>query len=253
MTIVEQFRECFKDVPVGTRFTRKEIIDKIHAQFGTNETSIIPSDHSYNMTNKGIRGSNRENNFFLNVGDGEYEYVGEHFTGMPISDVIQLYKKDFERVNSEERYKWLAIGWYKKHWDIDAPDFASMFSSAFSRHVNLLAANMYYPYKMACQYAERHPEEARELFRQLYDESLPLAQRYNTFRAGFKTFIDERLEEEQGRTKHLNHYQDLHAVSVYYQPKKSGDMLTTRFPQAFRKKTINEIHDMCSRATKKQG
>ena len=158
VTIVEQYRECFKDVPVGTKFTRKQIIDMMHEKFGTNETSIIPSDHSYNMTNKGLRGANRENNFFLNVGDGEYEYVGEHFTGMAISDVIQLYKLDFERVNREERYKWEAIGWYKKHWDIDAPDFARMFSVSFSKHLNLLAAGMYYPYKMACQYAEAYPE-----------------------------------------------------------------------------------------------
>ena len=189
MTIVEQFRECFKDVPVGTRFTRKQIIDMLHERFGTNETSIIPSDHSYNMTNKGIRGLNRDNNFFLNVGDGEYEYVGEHFTGMAISDVIQLYKQDFEQVNREERYKWVAIGWYKKHWNIDAPDFARMFSVAFSKHSNLLMSRMYYPYGMACEFAEEYPEDARAIFRQLFDESIPLNQRYRAFRERFNEYI----------------------------------------------------------------
>ena len=214
MTIVEQFRECFKDTPIGTRFTRKQIIDMLHDKYGTNETSIIPSDHCYNMTNKGLRGSNRENNFFLNVGEGEYEYVGEHFTGMAISDVIQLYKQDFERINSEERYKWEAIGWYKAHWNIEAPDFSRMFSVSFSKNANLLAAAMYYPYSMACEYAESHPEEARALFRQLYDETIPLSQRYRAFREGFNHYIAEKMESE-GKTKKLNHYQDLHAVSVY--------------------------------------
>lgn len=109
MTITEQYRECLKDIPIGTKLTRSQIIDMLHTKYGTNETSIIPSDHCYNMTNKGLRGSNRDNNFFLNVGNGEYEYVGEHFTGMAISDIIQLYKQDFERVDSEERYMDIAV------------------------------------------------------------------------------------------------------------------------------------------------
>ncbi len=215
MTINEQIRECFKDVAIGTRFSRKQIIEMLHEKYGTNETSVMPSDHCYNMTNKGLRGSNRVNNFFLNVGEGEYEYVGPHFTGMAISDVIQMYKKEFARVDSQERYKWIAIGWYKAHWNIDDPDFAGMFANAFRKHGNLLMAQMYYPYKMACEYAEKHPEEARALFRQLYDESIPLGQRYKTFRAAFNDYIKEKLQEEQGRKKHLNHYQDLHAVTVY--------------------------------------
>ena len=217
MTIVEQFRECFKDVPIGTRFTRKQIIDMLHDRFGTNETSIIPSDHSYNMTNKGLRGSNRDNNFFLNVGDGEYEYVGENFTGVALSEVIEEYKKNFTWLDNDERYKWKAIAWYKDHWNIDDPDFANMLSVAFSRQGNLLVAQMYFPYKMACDFAEEHPEEMRALFRQLYDESIPLAHRYKAFRAGFNEFVAERKEKdpEKYKNRNLNHYQDLHAVSVY--------------------------------------
>ena len=212
MTITEQYRECLKDIPIGTKLTRTQIIDMLHSKYGTNETSIVPSDHCYNMTNKGLRGSNRDNNFFLNVGNGEYEYVGEHFTGMAISDIIHLYKQDFERVDSEERYKWRAIRWYKEHWDIYAQDFARMFAVAFSKHVNLLLSRMYYPYAMACEFAERYPEEARALFRQLYDKSIPLAQRYRTFRERFNEYAEERTKEEG---KKLNHYQDLHAISVY--------------------------------------
>ena len=157
MTIVEQYRKCFKEYPVGTKFTRKQIINLMHEGFGVNESSVIPSDHSYNMTNKGLRGASRSNNFFLNIGNGEYEYVGEDYAGMAISDIIQAYKADFAHMDHDERYKWVAIGWYKKHWDIDAPDFAAMFASAFSKHVNLLSGAMYLPYKMACECAEKHP------------------------------------------------------------------------------------------------
>ena len=217
MTIIEQIRECFKDVPIGTRFTRQQIVDMLHEKYGTNKTSIIPSDHCYNMTNKGLRGSSRDNNFFLNVGEGEYEYVGDHFTGMALSELIDKYKQNFTWLNEDERYKWVAIKWYKDHWDIEAQDFPEMLNLAFKKHVNLLNSQMYYPYRMAYEFAQDHPDEVRSLFRQLYDESVPLGQRYKAFRAGFNGFIAERKEKnpERYKTRNLNHYQDLHAVSVY--------------------------------------
>ena len=125
--IVDQYRQCFKDVPIGTKLSRQEIIDRIHAAFGTNESSIIPSDYCYNMTNKGkLDGSP---NFFLNVGTGLYEYVGESYVGIGIAEVIEAYKADFARIDEDERYKWQAIKWYQDHWNIDAQDFAAMFTS----------------------------------------------------------------------------------------------------------------------------
>ena len=224
MKLVEQYRECFKDYPIGTKFTRKEIIDMVNQRFGTNPSSILPSDHCYNMTNKGKRGAARDNNFFLNIGDGEYEYVGEHYIGVAIADIIRDYKVDFERVDREERYKWEAIGWYKEHWNIDSPNFAEMFADAFGKAGNLLTSHMYYPYRMACEYAEHDPEAVRELFRKLYDENIPLAERYSAFREGFKKSIAIRQEKTSDGTKILNHYQDLHAVSVY---------LTFEYPEKY--------------------
>ena len=122
--------------------------------------------------------------------------------------VIKHYKEHFDSVNKEERYKWEALGWYKKHWNIEAENFATMLETAFrqDKFVNLLAANMYWPYKMAVEFAKKDPETVRSLFRVLYDESIPLAERYTLFRNGFS---------EQYKSQELNHYQDLHAVSVY--------------------------------------
>ena len=123
-----------------------------------------------------------------------------------IHDIIAGYKADFARVNEEERYKWEAIGHYKKHWNIDAENFAEMYTEAFKESSNLLAANMYWPYKMVITFAEQQPEKVRELFKMLYNEELPLAQRYVDFRAAFAEFY---------KPQELNHYQDLHAISVY--------------------------------------
>ncbi|MCR1842103.1 DUF7225 domain-containing protein [Murimonas intestini] len=214
MTITEQYREILKDLALGTKMTRQEIVKLLQDKYGTNPSSILPSDYSYNMTNKGIEDLDNKPNFFLNRGNGQYEYVGENYTGIDITAIISAYKSDFQKVDAEERYKWEAIGWYKKHWDIEASDFSRMLSVSFSKAANLLTSGMYYAYKMLCEYAESDPEAVRELFRELYDESIPLGKRYSDFREGFRLHC-EHLKGEAGQGKALSHFQDLHAVSVY--------------------------------------
>ena len=57
--------------------------------------------------------------------------------------VIDHYKEHFDAVDQGERYKWEAIAWYKKHWEIDSPNFAQMLEEAFGKAKNLLASAMY--------------------------------------------------------------------------------------------------------------
>lgn len=123
-----------------------------------------------------------------------------------IKEIISAYKADFTRINKEERYKWQAIGHYKTHWDIEAQDFGKMFSEAFKLADNLLASNKYYPYKMVMDYIKVEPETVRKLFKILYNEKISLSERYIDFRTGFHKFVSQ---------KKWNHYQDLHAISVY--------------------------------------
>lgn len=132
-----------------------------------------------------------------------------------IKELIKAYKKSFYKIDSEERYKWEAVAWYKKHWDINAPDFGKMVEIAFSKTFNLLAAGQYFARRMLKHFSKKYPEEVRSLFRMLYDESIPLHQRFDDFRAAFDVFA--------GPEK-INHYQDLHAVSVY---------LTLEYPEKY--------------------
>ena len=62
--------------------------------------------------------------------------------------VISRYKQEFALVDKQERFKWETIGWYQQHWNIDAPDFASLLKTAFQKSTVLLASGMYYPLKM---------------------------------------------------------------------------------------------------------
>ena len=138
--------------------------------------------------------------------------------------VIDHYKSNFGAVNKDEHYKWEALGWYKKHWNIDAEDFADMLTNAFSKTANLLSSGMYFPYKMITEYAQADPEEVRRIFKLLHDESIPLAERYHLFRDSCKSRIDQIMNEQPGREKALNHYQDLRAVMVY---------LTFEYPEKY--------------------
>lgn len=227
MLIIDQFRECLKDVPLGTRMKRQEIIDLVHEKFGTNPSGIIPSDYCYNMMNQGI--SDHHAAFFLNVGTGLYEYVGEGYRRPTIEDVISAYKADFPRRDDEERYKWEVISRYKKHWNIETEDFAGMLREALrwagekykrprdgkQDGGNLLTSSMYYPYKMICAFALQEPETVRKLFRILLDESRPLSLRYTEFRDGCDKCLERYRNSDPSRRKANNHYQDLRAISVY--------------------------------------
>ena len=104
--------------------------------------------------------------------------------------IIEQYKSNFSEIDRQERYKWKAAGWYRKHWNIDAADFPAMLSAAFEKADNLLTANMYWPHKMMMEFAQASPETVRHLFRILYDEHLPLAERYEAFREGWRQTSD---------------------------------------------------------------
>lgn len=133
--------------------------------------------------------------------------------------VIDHYKSNFEKVDKDERYKWKAIGWYRKHWKIDAPNFAEMLESAFSMVSNLLASNQYFPNKMIVEYAKSNPEEVRRIFRILYTEQISLKERYQIFQNSCNSWIANQNQE-----KALNHYQDWRAIMVY---------LTFEYPETY--------------------
>ena len=64
-----------------------------------------------------------------------------------------------------------------------------MVETALGESGNLLAARMYYAYPMATEFARDMTEKAREAFLVLYDESRPLAERYEIFRRGFDSYV----------------------------------------------------------------
>ncbi len=125
-----------------------------------------------------------------------------------LQEVIAAYKKYFPTHIGDEIYKWKAIKQFQDKWIIDAPDFIQMFWDATSLFDNLLASMNHYPRGMVKEMAEAEPETVRQMFRDLFDESQPLADRVNRFRAE-----SDRIREQYWPEK--MHYQDFNSMSIY--------------------------------------
>lgn len=138
-----------------------------------------------------------------------------------IRKIIGLYKAHFQRIDSEERYKWVAVKHFQDNWNIEAPDFPGMMARAFAKHGNLLDSGFVYPLGVLNNFASQEPEKVRALFRDLFDEGRPLDGRKDGFVAGVKAFVDKMREKD---VKWKNHFQDLHAISVY---------LTSMYPENY--------------------
>ena len=138
--------------------------------------------------------------------------------------VISQYKQEFPQVDKQERFKWEAISWYKKHWDIEARDFAAMLKTAFQKSSVLLSSGMYYPLKMLLVFADNEPKKLRKLFRTLHNETLSLEYRYKTFRDASEAFLSTYKANNPDWNNAKQHYQDLRAILVY---------LTFEYPETY--------------------
>ena len=135
--------------------------------------------------------------------------------------IIAEYKKAFRRIDSEERYKWEAIKCFQDNWNPDAENFEEMLEAATAKAKNLLDSISVFPRGMILEYARNFPEETRQWFTALFDETAPLSGRIQQFIETAQQ-LNNKFFGEQAEEK--NHYQDLHAISVY---------LTFRYPEKY--------------------
>ena len=152
-----------------------------------------------------------------------------------LSKLLAKYREDLPSFWDQEEYKWEAVKNFQEHWNIDAEDFSVMLVEATSKHVNLLDSKMYYPIGVLKDYAGFDLERIREMFRVLFDEGKDLSERISFFSN------EAEAIRKLGGDRWKNHYQDLHAISVY---------LTFMYPEKYfiykyteLKKTIDRLGD----------
>ncbi|HNJ11273.1 MAG TPA: hypothetical protein PK783_07425, partial [Chitinophagales bacterium] len=83
-----------------------------------------------------------------------------------------------ENGEPNEIYKYVAINTFQQNWDLDASDFYQMLKKSLSKVSNLLYQNSRGFIEKS---AQLFPEDTRAMFKKLYDESIPIAQRINAF------------------------------------------------------------------------
>ncbi len=125
-----------------------------------------------------------------------------------IQQYIAQYKRQFTHIHHEEIYKWQAVQHFKKVWDQDEKDFALMLTNALSKASNLLDSRLYYPRIILIESAEAEPELVRAAFSDLYNESIALQERIETFRKRIKNIFSAIKPNKK-------HYQDDRAILVY--------------------------------------
>lgn len=133
--------------------------------------------------------------------------------------VYDFYKSHYSQIEKQELYKWKAVVHFQKHWDIEADNFPVMLEEALNETRNLMSAGKYYPRGMFVWAAQQEPDNVKELFRQLFDLTIDLRVRIETFQAEINAIMERHKEGNIGRS-----YQDDRAVLVY---------LNMRYPEKY--------------------
>lgn len=155
-----------------------------------------------------------------------------------IDDAIAKYTAAFDENIKKEAYKWEAVQWFQDHWDIDDLYMDSMIDFATDKTKNLLDTNNYYPRKMIRDLAKLNPDEVRQMFRDLYDESQDLETRVRTFKEKADKILADNKNSGWNR-----HYQGTNAISTYLwlrYPDKYYIYKSTEYRNAIEKLGLDE-------------
>ncbi len=133
--------------------------------------------------------------------------------------IISYYKKHIKNISLDEIYKIEAIKTFQSNWDINAKDFYEMLSNSLAKSKNLLASRNYFPKNMILYFARKNPEMVREMFINLFNETISLSRRIDSFRDTSDLLLKQYGDENMNR-----HYQYLNAISTY---------LFFRFPEKY--------------------
>lgn len=128
---------------------------------------------------------------------------------------IDWYKKHWELLQDLEDYKWKGLKRFQDNFNLEASDFAQMLANSFAPDFNLLATGAFYnPLGGIKKLAKYAPDEMRDAFIALFDESVNLAHRVEKFISTFDE-ISNRLISE-GKIRQTNYdKQSERSASVY--------------------------------------
>lgn len=130
----------------------------------------------------------------------------------------QQYKEQFKLPQKEhqEKYKWPVLKQVYDRWDWSRSDKAAMFAQAFEVQgaKNLWSSQNFYPVAHTNWMFRSYPEETEAVFNNLFNESISLESRVDSFVA----LYDEKLPKralDTGREIRNHYHSDRRAIALY--------------------------------------
>lgn len=130
----------------------------------------------------------------------------------------QFYIDHFYQIEEQEDYKWEAVQHFQDNWKIEAENFPLMIEEAMRKNANLGASQKYNASLGILKAASKEPDSIRQLFRNLFNESIDLRERITNF----KEKVNDIIKDCEGY-KEL-HKQDVRAIILY---------LSLRYPEKY--------------------
>ena len=130
---------------------------------------------------------------------------------------LENYKKDFPTWWNDEKYKWEAVKCFQDNWNIETENFLSMLTRALSKTYNLLSSANNLPMQMVIEFARHNPEDIREMFEKLFDESKPVYSRIENFKKQSDVALQNYTNNSNARYRNnaKSHYQTERAITTY--------------------------------------
>lgn len=109
----------------------------------------------------------------------------------------------------EEEFKWRGIKTFQDNWNIEAQDLSDMIKRSLSGVSHMMVSQARFPEGMIEDFAEREPDTVRVMFKDLFDESKDIIERFHSF----KQKSADLLERVGNGAK--NHFQDERTIALY--------------------------------------
>lgn len=109
----------------------------------------------------------------------------------------------------EEEFKWRGIKTFQDNWDLDAQDLSDMIKRSLNGVSHMMVSQARFPEGMIEGFAEQEPDTVRAMFKDLFDESKDIVERFHSF----KQKSTDLLERVGNGAK--NHFQDERTIALY--------------------------------------
>jgi len=135
-----------------------------------------------------------------------------------IETAINRYKA-FLKSGSQHRevFPWESQQIFQAHWNIDAPDFAAMYDAALqnSHTRRWWSGDNFAPKKRMLQFIHLNEDFVRTMFRELFNESKPIANRISKFQFGCDILLQDFKEANPTSIENNHDHQENHLISLY--------------------------------------